>query len=124
MTARKDGVTKEGARRKPREYPNGRFGGRYQPVRAGTGHHLSVPETLALITEQLNDYVKPGNHTRRGAVNVILTEVIEPPDEIMLAMVRAVDELEDPSHMDVLRTMIGVYAKLQWGVDLKHGSGD
>lgn len=124
MTRRKDALAKETTPRKPREFHQGRFGGRYHARKQGVGHPLSSHETRALLLEQLSDFVKPGLPNKVWAADVILTEFIDPPDEILLKMVAAVEGLTDPSHMDIARTMAIVYAKLQWGLDLHHDHGD
>lgn len=125
MTARADGLTKEGVRRKPREFGQERFRGRYQTRVGGVGHRLGVADTRALMLEQLCDFVKPGLSNKVEAANVYFTEAVDPPEEIERAMLNAVDPQHRAPHMmRAFRTMLRTYARIQWGLDLRDGSGD
>lgn len=86
---------------------------------------LNAVDTKALILEQLSDHCKPGAYHKYQAVNVVATEIHDPPDEVELKMLNAVDPRYRTPHMMVnFRAMVRAWTLAQMGLNLTNGSGD
>jgi len=89
----------------------------------GTGHALSVKNTKEMIRELLagERLTVPKQEL---VIEIILTELLDPPDEIRSAMVGAVESKHDASHIEGFRMMLRTYAELQYGLKIEHARYD
>lgn len=73
---------------------------------------------------QLGITLKHTGDTHEGwklVEDIILTEALDPPDEIRLEMWREVEKVPFLNYMERWRAAVRCYAKLQWGLDLNGG---